>query len=325
MVRARGERADQPLGQTRKIMSALQRPRAVAVGIFMVEVVDEDQVEIGRRGHLAAAEPSHADDGGFLILDPAVLTRELIGDEAVDRADDAFGHVGKGDPGRLRRHRAGENARADQEQALLPEQPQAVEKLLIGIGVGQRDLQPLRYLLPARHRAEEARIDQSVHQPRLQRQHVAKPRSGADDRGDQRDEVRVLLQQAEQGAAALHGLQEVVELVERAVRIFRAREAGQDDRQHALQRLAGRLGAQCAVFADEPGFQRLCRRHRLLEAKFADVRKQPLVGRAAAKVERGSGGRRRPLILEQAAVVALNAAQMGRAALRRRRRDRQSP
>ena len=49
--------------------------------------------------------------------------------------DDALGDVGKGDAGLLGGHRAGEDARADQEQALLAEQPQAVEKVLVGIGV----------------------------------------------------------------------------------------------------------------------------------------------------------------------------------------------
>ena len=82
---------------------------------------------------------------------------ELVGDEAVHGVDDALGDVGKGDAGLLRRHGAGEDARADQEQALLAEQPQPVEEVLVGIGVLQRRRQPRGQFLPVRHRTEETR------------------------------------------------------------------------------------------------------------------------------------------------------------------------
>ena len=117
--------------------------------------------------------------------------------------DDALGDIGKGDAGLLRRDRAGQDARADQEQAFLPEQPQPVEKFFVGIRVRQRRREPRRQFALVRHRAEEARIDQPVHDLRLPRQHVAETRRCAQHQRHQRDEVAVLAQQRNQPPAAL--------------------------------------------------------------------------------------------------------------------------
>ena len=194
VIGARGEGADQALGEAREVMRALQRALAVGVGILGIEIVEQDQVEIGRRGHLAAAEPAHRDDGGLLPLDAAVLRGEAVGHQAVHGVDDALGDVGKGGAGLTRRDRAGQDARADQEQALLAEQAQPVEKLLIGIGVLQCRREPRGQFAPIGHRAEEARIDQAVHQLRLPRQHVAEPGRRAEHQRHQRDQLAVLPQ-----------------------------------------------------------------------------------------------------------------------------------
>ncbi len=229
----------------------------------------------------------------------------------MDRRDDALGDVGEGDPGLLRGHCSGQDARADQEQALLPEQPQAIEELLVGIRVRKRGLQPLRDFLAARHRAEEPRIDQSVHQPRLLRQHVAEARRGADDRGDQRDQVGILLQQREQRRTALHGLQEAVELGQRAIRVLRPRKVAEQLRQQALQRVARRLRTQGAiVVAGKPALQRFGNRRRLLEAQRGDMLQQPGIVGATAEIELRQGRRRGSLVLEQLAVVPLDATQV---------------
>ena len=44
-----GECADQPLGEAREIMRAVQGPRAVGVRLFVIEIIEQDQIEIGRR------------------------------------------------------------------------------------------------------------------------------------------------------------------------------------------------------------------------------------------------------------------------------------
>jgi hypothetical protein len=112
-------------------MRALQRFRSIRVRGLTVEIVEQDQIEIGRGRHLAAAEPAHRDDGGLLPLDPAMLGSKTIGDETMHGVDGAFGNVGKGGARLLRRDGARQDARADQEQALLPEQAQAIEEFFI--------------------------------------------------------------------------------------------------------------------------------------------------------------------------------------------------
>ena len=173
----------------------MQRSLAVGIGIVPVEIIQQDQVEIGGRRHLAAAEPAHREDRGLLPLDAAVLGGELIPDQAMHGVHDALGDVGKGDAGLLGGNRAGQDARADQEQALLAEQPQAIEEVFVGVRVLQRRRQPRRQFLLVRHRAEETRIDQAVHDLRLARQHVAEPRRRAEDQRHQRDQIAVLSQE----------------------------------------------------------------------------------------------------------------------------------
>ena len=106
--------------------------------MLVIEIVHQDQIEIGRRRHLAAAELAHRQDRGLLPRDPAVLVRELVGHQPMHGIDDALGDVGERKSRLLRRHRTGQDARADQEQAFLAEQPQPVEKFLVGIRIRER-------------------------------------------------------------------------------------------------------------------------------------------------------------------------------------------
>ncbi len=230
----------------------MQRTLAIGIRILIVVIIEQDQIEVGGRRHLAAAEPAHRDDRGLLSLDAAILRGELVGDEAVHGMDDALGHVGKGCARLLRRNGARENPRADQEQALLPEQPQPVEEILVGIGVPQRHRQTPGQFLAVRHRAEETRIDQAVHDLRLPRQHVAEPRRRAQDQRHQRDEVAVLAEQRNQPPAALQGLQEAIERGDRIVRLLGTRETV-DQPGHEFDKGAfGGLDPQRAIVFGQP-------------------------------------------------------------------------
>ena len=122
-------------------------------------------------------------------------------------------------------NRAGQDARADQKQALLTEQPQAIEEILVGGRILQRRRQPRRQFLLVRHRAEEARVDQPVHDLRLSRQHVAEPRRGTEDQCHQRDQIAVLAQQRNQPPASLQCPEETVERGHGIVRLFGMRQA----------------------------------------------------------------------------------------------------
>ena len=102
-----------------------------------VEIVEQDQIQIGSCRHLAAAQPAHRQDRGLLPLDPAVLGRELLAHQLMHGVNDAFGDIGKCSAGLLGRNRTGKNPRADQEQALLTKQPEPVEKFLVRTGILQ--------------------------------------------------------------------------------------------------------------------------------------------------------------------------------------------
>ena len=99
--------------------------------MLVVEIVDHDQVEIGGRRHLAAAELAEREDRDLLPGDAAVQLDELVLDRAMQRADQHVGEPRERLAGLLRRHGAGEDARADQEHLLLREDADAVEEILV--------------------------------------------------------------------------------------------------------------------------------------------------------------------------------------------------
>ena len=193
--------------------------------MVVIEIIKQDQIEIGRRRHFAAAEPAHGENRGLLRLDAAVLGCELIGDQAMHGINDALGDVGKGHAGLLSGDRAGQDTRADQEQALLAEQPQPVEKLLVGIRIRQCRRKARGQFALIRHCAEEARIDQPIHDLRLPRQHVAEPRGGTENQRNQSHEIAVLAEQRNQPPAALQRPEEAVERRHRVVGFFGTRQA----------------------------------------------------------------------------------------------------
>ena len=295
----------------------MQRSLAVGIGIVPVEIVQQDQVEVGGRRHLAAAEPAHREDRGLLPLDAAVLGGELIPDQAVHGVHDALGDVGKGDAGLLGGNRAGEDARADQEQALLAEQPQAIEEVFVGVRVLQRRRQPRRQFLLVRHRAEETGIDQAVHDLRLARQHVAEPRRRAEDQRHQRDQIAVLPQERNQPAAALQGAEKAIERGHGVIRVFGMREpvdqAGHEFDEGGL----GRFIAERAIIALHPELQRAGHRDRLLEAERRQMVEQARILRPCGVVDLRQLHRAGRIALEQLAVMSLHDVEMAEQILRK--------
>jgi hypothetical protein len=138
MIGPRRKCADQPLGKAVEILRPLQGTRTVRVRVIGIEIIEQDQIEIGRGGHLAAAEPAHREDRGLLSPDPAMLDGKLIRHQATHGMDNALGDVGEGDARLLGGDRAGQDPRANQEQAFLAEQSQSIEELLVGIRIRQR-------------------------------------------------------------------------------------------------------------------------------------------------------------------------------------------
>ena len=176
-------------------------------------------------------------------------------------------------------HRAGQDPRADQEQALLAEQPQPVEEFLVGIRIRQGSRQPRRQFALVRHRAEEARIDQAIHDLRLPRQHVAEPRRGAQDQRHQRHQIAILAEQRNQPPAALQRPQETIERRDRVVGLFGVGKACDQRGNEFDERAARRLLPEHAIVADHPLLHGL--RHRVGFLK-------PSVARCSSR--RGSSG-----------------------------------
>ena len=96
VIGLRGQRIDQPLGQAGEILRAVERTLAVRFGVLVVEIVDQDQVEIGTRGHLAPAELAHGQHRGLLAAHMAVGGGEIVGDRAVHGADHRVGQPREG-------------------------------------------------------------------------------------------------------------------------------------------------------------------------------------------------------------------------------------
>ena len=165
-----------------------------------VEIVDDDQIEIGGRRHLAAAKLAERQQHGLLAADAAMCLRDHVLHLAVQRADHDVGEPRERFARLLGRHRAGEDARADQEHLLLAEQAQPVEKILVGLRLAERAVELGFKLGLVRQRAEEGRLQQRVHRLRMARQDVGEPRRGAERQRDQRDQIGILPQQREQPA-----------------------------------------------------------------------------------------------------------------------------
>ena len=161
-------------------------------------------------------------------------------DPPVQRAHDRVGEAREGLPGLLRGHRAGQDARADQEYLLLAEQADAVEEILMGAGLRQRNRKGRLELLRSRQGAEKSLVGERVHHLGMLGERIGEPRRGAEHAGDEGHEVGVLPQQREQPRPAMQIAEEAVEGDERGIGIFGARDVIDQDRHELGEHGAGR-------------------------------------------------------------------------------------
>src|SRR5262249_27284211 len=141
VVGARRQCADQALREPRKVLRAIERAPAVGLGRFGTEVVHDDQVEIGGRGHLAPAELSQRQYRGLLIRYPAVHPREFVLGRAMKRTQQHIRQPRKRLTRLLRRYGSREDAGADQEHLLLREGANTIEKILMPGRLTQRTVE----------------------------------------------------------------------------------------------------------------------------------------------------------------------------------------
>ena len=102
--------------------------------MFGIEIIDDDQVEIGGRRHFARAEPAERKDRRILAADAAVHGREASLDGTVERANQDVGEARKYLARLLGGNRARQDSRADQKHMLLSKQADIVEKILVAVG-----------------------------------------------------------------------------------------------------------------------------------------------------------------------------------------------
>ena len=192
VIGLRGERIDQALGEAREIMRAVQRPRAVGIrvrrGRNRRAGSGRDRRRPSSRGRRAC--PCASDRGlaapgsGRAGRESGRSTRPMHGPH------DAFGDVGEGDAGLLRRDRAGQDPGADQEQAVPGRTGAAGRENPRSESASPSARQARRRVRagPASRRRSADRSARSM-QLRLPRQHVGQPRRGAEDQRHQREQV----------------------------------------------------------------------------------------------------------------------------------------
>ena len=171
VIGLRRQRADQPLRQAREILRAVERPRAVGLRLLGIEIVDDDQIEIGGRRHLAAAELAEREQRGLLPADAAVAAANSSSTARCSARISDVGEPRESLAGLLGRHRAGQDARADQEHLLLAEQAQPVEEVLVGRAPRRACAASSASSLASSGSApKKRRLEQRIHHLRMARQ-----------------------------------------------------------------------------------------------------------------------------------------------------------
>ncbi len=177
----------------------------------LVEVVDEDEVEVGGGGHLAPAELAHGDDDRAAARHAAVRSHHLALHLGLHGGDDAFGQQRVGAAGLGGGDGAGQHAHADQELLLAGEQAGAIEHLLEVGGTLELGGDQGIEAGAVGQAAEEARIEHGIERAPALAQDAREPRRRAHDGGQQLEQARVLLQEREQLHAGRQLGQEAVE------------------------------------------------------------------------------------------------------------------
>src|SRR6185369_13256867 len=121
--------------QACEVLRAVERPGTRGLRMLLVEIIDDDQVEVGGRGHLTPAELAKRQQHDLLPDDAAVRLRKQVLDVAAKRADHNIGKAGESLRRLLRRYGSRQDTGADQEHVLLAEQAQTIEMVLVGLGL----------------------------------------------------------------------------------------------------------------------------------------------------------------------------------------------
>ena len=251
----------------RVVLHGVKRARAIGFRLLAIEIIDEDEIEIGGRRHLARTELAKAKDDRTAASDPPVLGREIALDEGQRRLDDAR-RQGRIVASRLRRaDRTGEQLEADRKGLLLGEIAQRVEKLLKMLRAVEKPAGPR--VEPALIDAgfEDAGVDRRVENMRMVDHHASEPRRAAENIGEELADARIGFQEREEFDRRRHARERGVETGERGVGIAGAGEGLHEARHELRQDLPRPRGAHRRPAAEMPAADRLRGGGRVLEAK----------------------------------------------------------
>ena len=264
-----GERRNQPLRQAGVILQSMQRPGAFRFRPFFVEIIEQDEIEVGNRGHRARAEPAHRDDGAAAARHTAMIGGEDRLDMREAGAHQARGERRIGAPGCVRREYRRQRPHADEKRLFLRHVAYRIEKFL-GAACRLQNMvaAPVVMGFVAR-RVERGRIDRGVEHVRTHSDNIGEARRAAENIAEQFAHGCIGLQNREQFDCGRHASERRVESGERRVGIAAAGESLQERRNELGQDFPGARALDGAATSEMPAAYGLGRLHGIAEAELA--------------------------------------------------------
>jgi len=211
-----------------------QGPAAVGLLGIRAGVIDEHQIDIGGCRHFPAAELAHGNDGASASRHAAMLGFEIVLNFTQHAIDEAFGEHGIRGTGILGADRARQKPHADEKRLFAADDAGGIEYILhrIAAGMGARLLklapQQLVDLLLVGVSGQHAGIEHGVEQPPPPRQDAGKPRCRPHNVGDEPHQIGIGFEQRKKLHACRQLSQKLIEACNRAVRIDRIGERGDE-------------------------------------------------------------------------------------------------
>ena len=178
----RGQRGEQPLRQARIIERSAERLCSVRLPGVGGEIVDDDEVEVRGRSHLARAELAERDDRDAAAAHSPVFGDKPVGHARQQRSDQALRERAVSAAGAVGIEPARQEIEADEEHFLGGEIARAVERILVTVRLGDIGLDALAHRAFLQALVEILHppgIDRGVENMRARRDHLREARSGA--------------------------------------------------------------------------------------------------------------------------------------------------
>ena len=258
--------------QARIVDRSSERLWAVRLAGVGREIVDDDEVEIRRRGHLAGAEFAERDDGDAAAAHLAVFRRKRVSDSRQQWPDEPLSQRAIGASCAVGIEPARQEIEADEEHLLGGEIARAVEGVLVTVRLGDIGLDALLHRALIQAFVEilhPAGIDCGVEDVRTRRDHPREPRRAAEHVAEQLAQARVRAQDRHELDRGRHARQRLVEGGERGVGIARAGEGFEQRRRKLRQHFAGARASDRGATPEMPAANGLRGGFRIVEPEAA--------------------------------------------------------